>query len=401
MTRALATTSSSLPVIQSAAAERIAQLSTSELAPILNSAQRRFPFAPAVTTVCLIAGIFTFLSNDEVLLGAAVLFTAVFVPVAIYLDRYRRSVRIEYLLDDITGKIANALSETFGDLKGCGRVWSIRAQGATADWKRNAGANTLVKRQIIHPCSTAPSCIRGNVTFPCITLGSEKLYFLPDGMLVCSRSVTALQYKDFSTSVSTSRFMEAETVPQDAQIVDQSWKYVNKKGGPDRRFNFNKQIPVCIYGEMTFRSAGGLDGLIQFSNASGATRFAKMLDILRTVDPSASQWRAIRSFQVARRWPSVTFSIVFLAAFAVLGLALVHNGQLAHVPQSGRIPLTAPLRVNEQPSKPKAMVQPARNELALPPPLIITPKIGHQKDSDPVPSAMGIPLPRPRPTSAR
>jgi Protein of unknown function (DUF4236) len=123
---------SSLPVIQSAAAERIAQLSTSELAPILNSAQRRFPFAPAVTTVCLIAGIFTFLSNDEVLLGAAVLFTAVFVPVAIYLDRYRRSVRIEYLLDDITGKIANALSETFGDLKGCGRVWSIRAQGATA-----------------------------------------------------------------------------------------------------------------------------------------------------------------------------------------------------------------------------------------------------------------------------
>ena len=45
------------------------------------------------------------------------------------------------------------------------------------------------------------------------------------------------------------RFVES-SAPEDSQVVDQTWQYVNKKGGPDRRFSYNPMLVVCSYGEM-------------------------------------------------------------------------------------------------------------------------------------------------------
>ena len=55
------------------------------------------------------------------------------------------------------------------------------------------------------------------------------------------------------------RFIEGDGVPSDATVVDQTWRFVNKNGGPDRRFNNNVQLPIVNYGVLRFSSANGLN----------------------------------------------------------------------------------------------------------------------------------------------
>ena len=59
------------------------------------------------------------------LFALAALHTAIFVPAAILLDRYRRSLKIEYKWDGDAQRIAGTLSESLGELGRCAALWSI------------------------------------------------------------------------------------------------------------------------------------------------------------------------------------------------------------------------------------------------------------------------------------
>ena len=74
------------------------------------------------------------------------------------------------------------------------------------------------------------------------------------------------KYNDMVAGFSTTNFVETEMVPRDAEIVDYTWRYVNKSGGPDKRFSNNKRIPVCRYGELSLESADGINILLECSN---------------------------------------------------------------------------------------------------------------------------------------
>ena len=61
------------------------------------------------------------------------------------------------------------------------------------------------------------------------------------------------------------RFIEDGGAPGDAKVVGYTWRYVNKSGGPDRRFNNNVQIPICLYESILLTSNSGLQELFQAS----------------------------------------------------------------------------------------------------------------------------------------
>ena len=93
------------------------------------------------------------------------------------------------------------------------------------------------------------------------------MLFLPDKLFIIQGSkIGALNYFDITTDAHTTRFIESEGVPKDAQIVGQTWKYVNKSGGPDKRFKDNRQLPICLYGELELSSVSGLNTVIMYSN---------------------------------------------------------------------------------------------------------------------------------------
>src|SRR4051794_26326818 len=270
-----------LTAIENASAEDINAFFATELAPILDAAHRKLRFAPLIQLVSILVFVAALFHANQLSLGLSALYATTFVPIAILLDRYRRSVKINYAPQGPTAQIDRALADSFEDLIACNSIWSIRAEGNTADWKRNAGATTLSQRKRADARFDKPSCISGNSKFPTLKLGNDEIYLLPDAALIIVRgSVAAVHYRDLEVSHSKTRFIEEESVPADSPIVGQTWRYVNKKGDPDRRFNFNKELPICVYGEMSFRSEGGLNCKIHCSNPAAPDRLSNVIAVL-------------------------------------------------------------------------------------------------------------------------
>lgn len=305
-----------LQTIQNASAREINSLSTSEIAPILNSANRRVRFAPAVLLLCVLLFVATLLQADQLWLGLSALFATVFVPIAIFLDRYRRSVKINFEPEGVIARIAEALSVAFIELTRSEAIWVVHAEGRTGDWKRNAGATSLTRRKRTRLHFNRPHCIRGRTKFPSFQIGPDELYLLPDAALVIvNGEVASVAYRELQFFTNVVRFIEDGTVPSDTTIADYTWRYVNKSGGPDRRFINNLQLPVCLYGELTLRSEGGLNCKLELSKPSAADSLHKVICALKEIRVEIP--KSITYVKTAKRWPTITF----IAVFASLAIA--------------------------------------------------------------------------------
>jgi hypothetical protein len=77
-------------------------------------------------------------------------------------------------------------------------------------------------------------------------------------------------------------FVDADGVPSDSEVIGRTWQYVNKNGGPDRRFAHNPQIPIVRYGELILKSPSGLNVVLQCSNVGHAVAFHSGLEAYLT-----------------------------------------------------------------------------------------------------------------------
>jgi Protein of unknown function (DUF4236) len=191
-------------------------------------------------------------------------------------DTLRKTVVLLYNFDADMERAYEAFHSGFDSLASAARVWHLQASGRTGNWKHNAGATTLVRRQsIVLRKQAAPPYVATNIAIPSIPVGRQTLYFLPDRVLVYESSrVGAVSYEQVSAATSTTRFIETEHVPRDGVQVGTTWKYVNKKGGPDKRFKDNRQLPIMAYGELHLTSPTGLNELVQVSRAEAPREFA-------------------------------------------------------------------------------------------------------------------------------
>jgi hypothetical protein len=115
-----------------------------------------------------------------------------------------------------------------------------------------------VARQAARISLNDPARLTTNVNVPSITVGAASLSFLPDRVLLREgRRFSDIGYDRLRVSASPMRFVEDGAVPADAQQVDTTWRYVNVKGGPDRRYKNNRQLPVLLYGDLQFSSGTG------------------------------------------------------------------------------------------------------------------------------------------------
>ncbi len=110
------------------------------------------------------------------------------------------------------------------------------------------------------------------------------MYFFPDRVLVFGeRGVGAIGYDDLQLHIADQSFIEDEAVPRDAKVIDYTWRYVNKKGGPDRRFSNNPELPICKYEELSLTSPSGLNKILYLSRTGVSEGFKKSLKYLADV----------------------------------------------------------------------------------------------------------------------
>lgn len=178
-------------------------------------------------------------------------------------------VKLNYEIEDDQKDIVEKRINEMLKLTECNKVWRLMQSSKVIDKKYSSGASTTVVRVLCKMTSKTPFPFKSNVKAAVFQSGKETIIFLPDKLFVIQKTkIGALNYSDISSDIRTTRFVESESVPKDAKVVGSTWKYVNKSGGPDRRFADNRQLPICEYGEIELTSNSGLNTLLMYSNSN-------------------------------------------------------------------------------------------------------------------------------------
>jgi hypothetical protein len=181
------------------------------------------------------------------------------------------------------------LHSAASQLANCGATWHIEASGKVLDRKYHAGASDLVRRETTYIRKAEPPYVKTNIETIAVGVGRQTLHFFPDRVLVYgANGVGAVSYPELSVDVSATKFIESGSVPRDAEVVDHTWKYVNKSGGPDRRFKDNKELPICRYEEIALSSQSGLNEVVQLSQCGPGNDFAKAISLIGKTMPKES-----------------------------------------------------------------------------------------------------------------
>lgn len=249
--------------------------SSKSLVDELNKKRKRIRLWPLVGIAGL-ATFFTFASDKLPIWGNQLLLaTVVCITLVAYChDVMAKTAVILYDIEDDYAGMMEALYSAFHEMKSCKGIWHLQAEGRVKDRKYHAGASHLVKRRSISLNIKNPPFVKTNVATPCIPVGKQVMYFFPDKILIYEpNGVGAVSYENLAVAISPQRFIEDSSVPKDAKIVDRTWKYVNKRGGPDKRFKDNRQLPVCLYEDIHFSSTTGLNERIELSRTNTADDF--------------------------------------------------------------------------------------------------------------------------------
>lgn len=254
--------------IISAEADVLVSESHSETLRSLNEARAR----PSYTLMlCAAAGIgltLSFASKNPAIIGLFAALLAAAYMVGKMIDFPRRNVVFAYSLDPAAEERYRALVNAIDQIANASKLWFVKARGDIANlhaWKKNAGASALVDNKETSVSYALPKGIASNVTPPMIVIDGKNCYFFPDCILVEeNRRFGAVRYETIRTAVRDQRII-MDMAPSDATVVGQTWKFVNKNGGPDRRFKDNRQLPICLFEEIGMVSEGGFKGLLQVS----------------------------------------------------------------------------------------------------------------------------------------
>jgi hypothetical protein len=189
-------------------------------------------------------------------------------------NREKRTTQLIYDLSDSAKAQQEEVEGSLGHLGRSGAIWRLDSQSAITDWKRNAGAAYNVQRERISLGRSSPARVESNVVPLCLDLGKLKLFFLPDQLLYWQRGTFAsIEYGDLKVASASTRFIEESVQTSDSQQVGNTWRYVRKDGGPDRRFNNNRQLPIMLYGVVHATSPGGLNLVFHTSRPDSASSF--------------------------------------------------------------------------------------------------------------------------------
>jgi len=137
-------------------------------------------------------------------------------------------------------------------------------------------------RENVRPSFALPPYFRCNIKPPMLPCGRQTIYFFPAAILVFDgERVGAVAYSKLDIHCEVTRFIESEAVPSDSRQVGQTWQYVNKNGGPDRRFSNNHQSPLIEYVAIHLRSVSGLNEAFHISPNIAGQAFGDGLTSMR------------------------------------------------------------------------------------------------------------------------
>lgn len=192
-----------------------------------------------------------------------------------FLARFKLPVNLEYSLDAFASEAHRNRVKAWNTFLSCASVWQIVSATAISDQRNNSGALASIQRETIKRPVKTPFYIKANQPAVCIKLKGERLVILPDAIITQrGGKFAAADLGSVQIKVYSGKFVESTgAVPSDAEIIEQTWQFVNQDGSPDRRHAENAQLPVCVYGYLEL-SGSGLDVKLSCSRQNGIDGFS-------------------------------------------------------------------------------------------------------------------------------
>jgi len=190
-------------------------------------------------------------------------------------DAGRRRFHLDFHLNADARERWTLLNHALSALARTERVWQITARGHAHGWKRDSGASSLVTRARAILRRESPAGLTGNLTPYCLSLGPQRWLFFPDRLYVLQNgSYEALEYAHLRVKAGTTRFIEEEQVPRDAQVVGKPWQRA--------AFQAPQGIPITEYGVLEIESRSGpksgLRAVLHVSSVGAAEQFAALFE---------------------------------------------------------------------------------------------------------------------------
>jgi|GEM_PF-746955 hypothetical protein len=402
--------------IDSGSAARIVDSSSHALVQELREKREKFRFSRLGLAVVVV---FTFLGlnapRQHLALPVILLSIGLYWVLHIF-DVRRKTTVIFYELADDSADVFRTLHDAFDHLASARKLWHIPAEGKVHDSKYHAGADTLVNREPTMVRFSNPPFVKTNIPTPSLRVGTQTLCFFPDRVLIFdANEIGGLAYDSLRIDISKTRFIETESVPNDARVVDQTWRYVNKKGGPDRRFSNNPIIPVAEYESVRLSSRSGLNEALMVSRVGSFSRIAEAVKRISHYLASSREGEGVQGFGMPTAMPALLNANVsqasepperdwlpYIAAGIATGcvILLLFANLPPKVEKQAAAPAPVPVRIPSSPSVMLAVETSAPKVEQTAPALVVaapSPEVLASSPSSPPPPA---PKPIPAETTA-
>jgi hypothetical protein len=159
------------------------------------------------------------------------------------------------------------LVSDFTEASRCSEVSYIAAEGQAVGLERkyHSGNDSVVDLQKANIRLKLPSRVHSNVVPICLKAGTVDVYIFPDCIWAYSNGIFGSIPFDRLRAESALSRLTVSIAPTDGTVIDHTWRYVNMKGGPDRRFRNNPQLPIVLYSILKLSSPLGLHYRFYFS----------------------------------------------------------------------------------------------------------------------------------------
>ena len=177
-------------------------------------------------------------------------------------------------LDHKTSERFTSVREALEGLASSGGVWRL---ASSVRLPKGGEVAPSPEREPARIGLLATPGIKADVPIWGIEAGDESIFFFPEGALIYREDrYVPLPYKSLKVAFSSARLFEEENLPDDATVVDHTWRFSRADGSPDPRYkNDNVEIPIVLYGVLEISASSLPKVRLKVSDRLAAARFAR------------------------------------------------------------------------------------------------------------------------------
>jgi hypothetical protein len=176
-------------------------------------------------------------------------------------------IAVTFEAGDAAQRAYSSMVRAFDSLKLSSKKWDVTADRSTNQFVERSLANRTVDRHpVIFEFSSTDLIQFSGRAMRFENVNGDDILVYP-GVAVIPRADCVFALIDI------------RELKIDIEVVGHTWAKTNKDGSPDRRFKENYQIPICLYGQIAFRSQTGVTEEYMVSNAKAALAFAETMKV--------------------------------------------------------------------------------------------------------------------------